>query len=65
MANTHTQPTTPTPRNYRPGRPTFTIAEIVQCLLDESAQRMAEGDAVKSWALLEAARRIGDQEGEG
>lgn len=59
MANTNAYHTH---SSFRPERPKYTTAQVVEALLHESALKMADDDVEKAWVLLDAARRIGEQE---
>ena len=61
MANAHAH-TYHTHSSFRPERPKYTTAQVVEALLHESAMKMADDEVEKAWVLLDAARRIADQE---
>jgi hypothetical protein len=80
MANAHAHHTIRTVPTYRPERPKFSVAEMVNGLLHESARRMMAAqiddddetslemrihEHQKAMLLLAAAERIGDLELEG
>jgi hypothetical protein len=61
MANAHAH-IYHTHSSFRPERPKYTTRQVVEALLHESALKMADDDVEKAWVLLDAARRIGEQE---